>query len=36
METNTVLDWILGGLAITILIGGMIMLLSGVSEMGDK
>ncbi|WP_125061111.1 NAD synthetase [Aphanothece sacrum] len=36
METNTILDWILGSLALTILIGGMLMLLSGVLGMGDK
>ncbi|MEA5511596.1 NAD synthetase [Crocosphaera sp. UHCC 0190] len=36
METNTILDWILGSLAIIILMGGMIMLLSGTLGMGDK
>ena len=36
METNTPLDWVLGGLAIAILIGGLVMLLSGVSAMNDK
>jgi len=36
METNTSLDWVLGGLAIAILIGGLVMLLSGVSAMNKK
>jgi hypothetical protein len=36
MATNTLLDWTLGGLALLILIGGLLMLLSGVREMGDK
>ncbi len=36
METNTPLDWVLGGLAIAILIGGLVMLLSGVSAMNKK
>lgn len=35
MELN-ILDWILGSLAVTILIGGMLMLLSGVLGMGDN
>lgn len=35
MEIN-ILDWILGSLAVTILIGGMLMLLSGVLGMGDN
>jgi hypothetical protein len=30
------LDWIAGGLAIAILIGGLVMLLSGVSAMNKK
>ncbi|NJK49597.1 NAD synthetase [Candidatus Gracilibacteria bacterium] len=36
METNTLLDWILGGLALSILVGGLLMLLSGVLKMNDK
>lgn len=36
MEPNTVSDWILGSLAILILIAGMIMLLGGVSGMNKK
>jgi hypothetical protein len=36
MEPNTALDWMLGGLALLILIGGLWMLLSGVREMGGK
>ncbi|MDJ0579298.1 MAG: NAD synthetase [Crocosphaera sp.] len=36
MEPNTTLDWILGGIAITILIVGMLMLLGGISEMNKK
>lgn len=35
METN-LLDWLLGSLALTILIGGILMLLSGVLGMGDR
>ncbi|MBW4622711.1 MAG: NAD synthetase [Cyanosarcina radialis HA8281-LM2] len=36
MESNTLLDWIFGGLALSILIGGLLMLLNGVRGMGDK
>ncbi len=36
METNTTVDWILGSLAIAILMGGMLMLLGGVSGMNKK
>jgi hypothetical protein len=36
METNTTLDWILGGLALLILGGGLLMLLSGVLRMNNK
>lgn len=36
MQTNTLLDWILGGLALSILLGGLWMLLGGVREMGKK
>lgn len=36
MENTGWLDWALGGVAIVILIGGLIMLLSGVSAMNQK
>jgi hypothetical protein len=36
IETNTSLDWVLGGLALLILLGGLWMLFSGVGSMGDK
>jgi hypothetical protein len=36
MAANTILDWILGGVAFGILIGGMLMLFSGVKGMSDK
>jgi hypothetical protein len=36
METNTLLDGILGCLALVIVIAGLWMLLSGVREMGGK
>ncbi|MDJ0729750.1 MAG: NAD synthetase [Crocosphaera sp.] len=36
MEPNTTLDWILGGIAIAILIVGMLMLLGGTSEINKK
>jgi hypothetical protein len=36
METNTNMDWILGLLALSILVGGLLMLFSGVREMGDN
>ncbi|NJM77168.1 MAG: NAD synthetase [Acaryochloridaceae cyanobacterium RU_4_10] len=36
IETNTSLDWVLAGLAVTILVGGLWMLFSGVSNMGGK
>jgi len=35
METLPNLDWVLGGLAIAILLGGLWLLLSGVSSMGE-
>ncbi|NJN31440.1 MAG: NAD synthetase [Synechococcales cyanobacterium RM1_1_8] len=35
MEATPNLDWLLGGLAIAILLGGMAMLLSGVSGMDE-
>jgi len=36
METTKVLDLIAGGLALAILIGGLLMLFFGVSAFGDK
>jgi hypothetical protein len=36
MASTGWLDWIAGGLAIGILIGGLVMLLSGVSAMNKK
>ena len=33
---NTWMDWVLGGLALVIVLGGLLMLLSGVREMGKK
>jgi hypothetical protein len=36
MATNTVLDWILGGLALSILLGGLLMLSIGVRGMGQS
>ncbi|WP_422661874.1 NAD synthetase [Pannus brasiliensis] len=36
METNSVMDWILGGLAIAITVAGLWMLLSGIRSMGGK
>ncbi len=35
METLPNLDWLLGGVAIAILLGGLWMLLDGVKSMGD-
>lgn len=35
MESSN-LDWVLGGLAILIAVGGLVMLLKGVLGMGDK
>ncbi len=35
MEINTLMDWILGSIALFILLGGMWMLLSGVRGMGE-
>jgi hypothetical protein len=35
MDANTPLDWVLGGLALAILLGGLLMLLSGVRSMND-
>ncbi len=36
MEPNTTIDWILGGIAITILLLGLLMLLGGTSEINKK
>jgi len=36
MEPNTSLDWILGGLALTIALSGLWMLVGGVLKMNDK
>jgi len=36
METTTLLDAIAGGLALTILIGGLLMLFKGISAFQDK
>lgn len=36
MENTNVLDLVAGGLAIAILIGGLLMLFLGVSALGDK
>jgi hypothetical protein len=33
---NALPDWVLGGLALMILIGGLLMLFSGVGSMGNK
>jgi hypothetical protein len=35
MEATPNLDWLLGGMAIAILLGGIWMLLSGMSGLGD-
>lgn len=36
METTNLLDLVTGGLALAILIGGLVMLFSGMSGFGDK
>jgi hypothetical protein len=36
METAGWMDWIVGGLAVAILLGGLVMLFSGVSVMNRK
>ena len=36
MEASAGLDWVLGGLAIAILVGALAMLFSGVSAMNRK
>lgn len=36
METIGLMDWIAGGIALVILLSGLVMLLSGVSAMNRK
>lgn len=36
MMENSWMDWVLGGLALLILLSGLIMLLSGVKGMNDQ
>jgi hypothetical protein len=36
MSNNTIIDGILGGIAFSVLLGGMWMLFRGVRDMGDK
>ena len=36
METTNLLDLITGGLALAVLIGGLLMLFKGISAFGDK
>ncbi|MBE9077443.1 NAD synthetase [Romeria aff. gracilis LEGE 07310] len=36
MENGASLDWVLGLVAIAILLGGLFMLFSGISEMGKR
>jgi hypothetical protein len=36
MGTNTLIDWILGSMALVILLSGLFMLLSGVRDLGNK
>jgi hypothetical protein len=36
MENTNVLDLVTGGIALVILIGGLVMLFAGVSAFGDK
>lgn len=36
MEANPFFDWILGGLAIAIALGGLLILFDGIREMGKK
>ncbi|WP_206816667.1 NAD synthetase [Chroococcus sp. FPU101] len=33
---NTLMDWVLGGVALVIVLSGLLMLLNGVREMGKK
>lgn len=36
MENAASLDWVLGVIAIAILLGGLFMLFSGINEMGKR
>lgn len=36
METTSLMDLIAGGLALVVLIGGLLMLFNGISAFGDK
>jgi hypothetical protein len=36
METTPLLDLVTGGLALAVLIGGLLMLFNGISAFGDK
>lgn len=36
METTSLIDLVAGGLALAILIGGLLMLFKGISAFGDK
>lgn len=36
METTNLLDFVAGGVAIAILISGLVMLFKGISAFGDK
>jgi hypothetical protein len=36
METTNILDLITGGLALAVLIGGLLMLFKGISAFGDR
>jgi len=36
METTPLLDFVTGGLALAVLIGGLLMLFNGISAFGDK
>jgi hypothetical protein len=36
MESNNLMDWLVGGIALCVLLGGLWMLLGGVRGMGDQ
>jgi hypothetical protein len=36
METTSLIDLVAGGLAVVVLIGGLLMLFNGISAFGDK
>ena len=36
METTTLLDFVVGGLAFVVLIGGLVMLFNGIFAFGDQ